>query len=35
MNQTLNARHTKPIYLVDNMLELQKKRHEARMDRDK
>jgi len=29
------AQHDKLVALVDNMLELQKKHHEARMDRDK
>ena len=35
MNLTENARQTKPIFLVDNMLEIQKKYHEVRMERDK
>ena len=29
------AQHDKLVFLVDNMLELQKKYHEARMERDK
>ena len=29
------AKHDKLVFLVDNMLELQKKYHEARMERDK
>jgi adenine-specific DNA-methyltransferase len=34
-NQTKKAQHGKLVALVENMLELQKKYHEARMDRDK
>ncbi|MCK4731668.1 MAG: hypothetical protein KAT65_04340, partial [Methanophagales archaeon] len=34
-NPTEKAQHDKLVGLVDNMLELQKKHHEARMDRDK
>ena len=34
-NPSENAQHDKLVALVDNMLELQKKYHEARMDRDK
>ncbi len=34
-NPTEKAQHDKLVALVDNMLELQKKYHEARMDRDK
>ena len=33
-NQNI-VKHDKMLDFVDNMLELQKKRHEARMDRDK
>ena len=29
------AQHDKLVFLLDNMLELQKKYHEARMERDK
>ncbi|MBE9595188.1 MAG: hypothetical protein IMF19_17120, partial [Proteobacteria bacterium] len=32
---TEKARHDKLVALVDNMLELQNKYHEARMERDK
>jgi len=35
MNLTENARHTKPIFLVDNILECYKTYREARMERDK
>jgi hypothetical protein len=31
----VKAQHDKLVALVDNMLELQKKHHEARMERDK
>ena len=34
-NPAEKARHDKLVALVDNMLELQKKYHEARMERDK
>jgi len=34
-NQTEKAQHDKLVALVDNMLELLKKYHETRMDRDK
>jgi type I restriction-modification system DNA methylase subunit len=34
-NQEENAQHDKLVALVDNMLEFQKKYHEARMERDK
>jgi len=34
-NPVEKAQHDKLVALVDNMLELQKKYHEARMDRDK
>ena len=34
-NPSEKAQHDKPVALVDNMLELQKKYHEARMERDK
>jgi len=34
-NPTEKAQHDKLVALVDNMLELQKKYHEARMERDK
>ena len=34
-NQTEKAQHDKLVALVDNMLELQKKYHDARMERDK
>jgi len=30
-----SAKHDKLVFLVDNMLELRRKYHEARMDRDK
>ena len=32
---TIKAQHDKLVALVDNMLELQKKYHETRMERDK
>jgi len=34
-NPTEKAQHDKLVALVDNMLELHKKHHEARMERDK
>jgi hypothetical protein len=34
-NPTEKAKHKKLVALVDNMLELQKKHHDARMERDK
>ena len=34
-NLSEKAKHDKSVALVDNMLELQKKYHEARMERDK
>jgi hypothetical protein len=34
-SQTEKAQHDKLVALVDNMLELQKKHHEAKMERDK
>jgi len=34
-NPTEKAQHDKLVALVDNMLELQKKYHDARMERDK
>ena len=34
-NPTEKAKHDKLVALVDNMLELQKKKHETRMERDK
>ena len=34
-NSTEKAQHDKLVALVENMLELQKKYHEARMERDK
>ena len=34
-NSTEKAQHDKLVSLVENMLELQKKYHSARMDRDK
>jgi hypothetical protein len=34
-NPTEKAQHDKLVALVDNMLELQKKYHEARMEQDK
>ena len=34
-NPSEKAQHDKLVALVDNMLELQKKYHEARMERDK
>jgi len=34
-NPTEKVQHDKPVALVDSMLELQKKYHEAKMERDK
>ena len=34
-NPTEKAQHDKLVALVDNMLELQKKHHDARMEQDK
>lgn len=34
MNLTESAKHTKPVSLVDNILECQKTYHEARIEQD-